>query len=146
MSHSSYVEKEWFFRNGSYQDRRIGEVLFDILKSFRTSFIPDKSDTLFHEPCKKWKWPDRFAMKLRMKANLPWRSLSSLRVFGGCILWMALILLGLRWIPLDVMMNLRNLSLNTLKNDFVRFIFNWWARILSNIVLKSWSGYLCCDF
>ena len=46
--HSSYIEQEKFFQNKSYQDRRLGEVLFDILESLLASFIPYEGDAFHH--------------------------------------------------------------------------------------------------
>ena len=64
-----------------------------------------------------------------------------MRFLGGCMLWIALTLSGLRWIPFDVIMNPKNLPLEIPKKYFVGFIFSWCARIISNIVSKSrrWS-------
>ena len=50
-----------------------------------------------------------------------------------------------RWIPLDVMMNPRNLPLDIPKNDLVRFIFSWWARMIRTRFSGRWDGCFCCD-
>jgi len=48
-----------------------------------------------------------------MWANRPCNLLSSLRFLGVCISWMTQTFSGLRWIPLDVTTNPRNLLLAT---------------------------------
>ena len=93
---------------------------------------------------KGWHRPERFVMNLRMYAKRPWSPLSSFRLLGGCISWMARIFSGSRWIPVDVTTKPRNLPLATPRKDLVGFILSWWARMISNVILRSlrWSALL----
>ena len=87
---------------------------------------------------KGWHHPERFDINLQIYTNRPCKPLSSLRFLECCIFWTTQIFSGFRWVPLD--------PLATPRKDLIGFIFDWWARMMSNTLFRSVRCSPLCRF